>query len=310
MRRMARDRDLRWALRRLDHLPAAPALAIGAGAGAALGWLCLRPARPLDAVGMGLFVALVIAALPLAASARPVAVPLGEATWLDRLKRAPLALRIATAAAPLLLVCAWIVFAPSKTPTPLPELPPSTAEIPVPPLEGPVQTATATASDEAKQPPATTPPPPPRALAPTAQPVHVAVRQPPKDPKPVLTASADAGGPCLYGLTPEGECRSKPANEPAPPKGLPNDEVQAFVSKRIGDLKVICWKAFAGFSPKSVQMSATIVINPSGAIDSVKTSGGEKLPGLGPCVEDVIRKWTFRKAEAPTPAHFNFELSQ
>jgi hypothetical protein len=75
MRSMVRELGLRRALRKLDRIPAGLALAAGLGLGAGLGLVCLR--EP-SAAGLTGFVLLVAAAVPLAISARPVAVPAGE----------------------------------------------------------------------------------------------------------------------------------------------------------------------------------------------------------------------------------------
>jgi hypothetical protein len=81
---VAREPGLLRAFRRLDRLPAGLAVALGIGAGVGLGVACLSGA---GALRIAVYLALVAAAVPLAISARPVAVPAtkrSEATSLAR----------------------------------------------------------------------------------------------------------------------------------------------------------------------------------------------------------------------------------
>ncbi|WP_437895608.1 hypothetical protein [Sorangium sp. So ce124] len=185
---MVRDLGLRRALRKLDRIPAGPALAAGLGAGAALGFVCLR--EP-SAAGIAGFVALVAAAVPLAISARPIAVPAqgpaGEGarpTLGGRLKAAlnSGAALPALVLAGLLGVVVWRELRARSAPDiPLMPAPPETATATVhdragaptePRIPAPASSATGTAkfpisppSSSPREPKATTPQPPPRAGA-------------------------------------------------------------------------------------------------------------------------------------------------
>src|SRR5262245_10599354 len=74
-RRMARDLGVRRALRRLDHLPAGVAVAVSVALGGVIGFFCLRSVGEVSLARALVFLALVVLAVPLAISARPVAVP-------------------------------------------------------------------------------------------------------------------------------------------------------------------------------------------------------------------------------------------
>lgn len=88
-------------------------------------------------------------------------------------------------------------------------------------------------------------------------------------------------------------------------------EISAVVEANRPLVKRRCWQpaldATKGMGGSSARVSATIVIAPSGAVQSVSASGAEKdYPGLSSCIASRIKGWKFPASGGSTPVNIPF----
>ncbi|MDI3287876.1 AgmX/PglI C-terminal domain-containing protein [Polyangium sp. 15x6] len=88
-------------------------------------------------------------------------------------------------------------------------------------------------------------------------------------------------------------------------------EISAVVEANRPLVKRRCWQpaldATKGMGGSSARVSASIVIAPSGAVQSVSASGAEKdYPGLSSCIASRIKGWKFPASGGSTPVNIPF----
>ena len=76
-------------------------------------------------------------------------------------------------------------------------------------------------------------------------------------------------------------------------------------------MKRKCWQpaldARAKDGPSTARVSASLTIGPSGNVDSVSASGGERdFPGLASCIAGSIKGWKFPPSGGSTPVSVPF----
>lgn len=92
---------------------------------------------------------------------------------------------------------------------------------------------------------------------------------------------------------------------------LSQGEIQGVVSQNQALVRRKCWQpaldARAKDGPSTAKVSATITIGPSGNVDSVSASGGDKdFPGLSSCVASRIKGWKFPPSGGSTTVSVPF----
>ncbi|MDC3959358.1 AgmX/PglI C-terminal domain-containing protein [Polyangium jinanense] len=92
---------------------------------------------------------------------------------------------------------------------------------------------------------------------------------------------------------------------------LSTGEISAVVEANRPLVKRRCWQpaldATKGMGGSSARVSASIVIAPSGTVQSVSASGAEKdYPGLSSCIAGRIKGWKFPASGGSTPVNIPF----
>src|SRR5678815_1619927 len=92
---------------------------------------------------------------------------------------------------------------------------------------------------------------------------------------------------------------------------LSQGEIQGVVSQNQANIRRKCWEpALAGRAkdgPANARVSATVVIGPSGNVDSVNAGGAEKdFPGLSSCIASKIKGWKFPASGGSTTVNVPF----
>jgi hypothetical protein len=98
-----------------------------------------------------------------------------------------------------------------------------------------------------------------------------------------------------------------------PKSGQPLDSasIQKTVGRYTGSVKRSCWQpALDGRSkdaPSSARVSVSIVVSPSGSVQSATTSGDPKgYPGLSSCIASRVRGWQFDPSSGTTTVNVPF----
>ncbi|MDI1432579.1 AgmX/PglI C-terminal domain-containing protein [Polyangium sorediatum] len=114
-------------------------------------------------------------------------------------------------------------------------------------------------------------------------------------------------GPSIAGPTsgPAGGAQAAGAGQ------LSAGEISGVVEANRPMVKRRCWQpaldATKGMGGSSARVSASIVIAPSGAVQSVSASGAEKdYPGLSSCIAARIKGWKFPVSGGSTPVNIPF----
>ena len=58
----------------------------------------------------------------------------------------------------------------------------------------------------------------------------------------------------------------------------------------------------------SAKVGVTLVVAPSGAVQSVSASGGSDYPGLASCVKSRVANWSFPSSGASTTVNIPFHF--
>jgi len=92
---------------------------------------------------------------------------------------------------------------------------------------------------------------------------------------------------------------------------LDSASIQKTVGKYTGSVKRSCWQpaldARQKDAPTSARVNVTIVVGPSGSVQSVKTSGDPKgYPGLSSCIASRVRGWQFPPSSGTTTVNVPF----
>jgi hypothetical protein len=87
-------------------------------------------------------------------------------------------------------------------------------------------------------------------------------------------------------------------------------EINGVVAQNQPLIRRKCWQpaidARSGGGP-SARVSATIMIGPSGAVESASAGGAEKdYPGLSSCIAGRLRAWKFPPSGGRTPVSIPF----
>jgi hypothetical protein len=88
-------------------------------------------------------------------------------------------------------------------------------------------------------------------------------------------------------------------------QGLSPEQLQATVGQYRGSLTRSCRPLVTQGSAK---VSATVTVGPSGAVQSVATSGGSEVPGLASCVQSRIRNWRFPTSGGTSTFNVSFNF--
>src|SRR5690606_34025377 len=88
-------------------------------------------------------------------------------------------------------------------------------------------------------------------------------------------------------------------------QGLSPEQLQATVGQYRGSLTRSCRPLVTQGSAK---VSATVTVGPSGAVQSVSTSGGSEVPGLASCVQSRIRNWRFPTSGGTSTFNVSFNF--
>lgn len=88
-------------------------------------------------------------------------------------------------------------------------------------------------------------------------------------------------------------------------------EISGVVEAQKARVKRKCWQpaldARAKGGPSTARVSAMLTIGPSGNVDSVSASGGERdFPGLASCIASSVKGWKFPRSGGSTPANVPF----
>jgi TonB family protein len=81
--------------------------------------------------------------------------------------------------------------------------------------------------------------------------------------------------------------------------------IQRTVRKYSPAVRQGCWQpalnARASSTPASAKVTAAITVDASGRVQSVKAGGAPSgYPGLGHCIEQAVRGWTFPRSRGET----------
>jgi hypothetical protein len=92
---------------------------------------------------------------------------------------------------------------------------------------------------------------------------------------------------------------------------LDSASIQKTVGRYTGSVKRSCWQpALDGRSkdaPSSARVSVSIVVSPSGSVQSATTSGDPKgYPGLASCIASRVRGWQFPASSGTTTVNVPF----
>lgn len=92
---------------------------------------------------------------------------------------------------------------------------------------------------------------------------------------------------------------------------LDSASIQKTVGRYTGSVKRSCWQpALDGRSkdaPSSARVSVSIVVSPSGSVQSATTSGDPKgYPGLSSCIASRVRGWQFPASSGTTTVNVPF----
>jgi hypothetical protein len=202
-------------------------------------------------------------------------------------------------------VAAWVLFSkpqqiivvqsPAPTPTPVVSVAPSSAA-PAPSAEPTAQvevgelTTDSTASAAPKPGPLASAAPRPKATATGA------------------AAPIDTSG--FFSTVP-----GPNATAPPPSQGgsgqLSAGEIQGVVAQNQPLVRRKCWQpaldARSTTGPTNARVTASIVIGPSGNVESASASGGEKdFPSLASCIASRVKGWKFPPSGGSTPANIPF----
>jgi hypothetical protein len=101
--------------------------------------------------------------------------------------------------------------------------------------------------------------------------------------------------------------------EPPPSGGgqLSQGEIQGVVSQNQPLVKRKCWQpaleARPPNGPSNARVNGSLVIGPSGAVESASANGAEKdFPGLAPCIAARMKNWKFPASGGSTPVNVPF----
>jgi len=92
---------------------------------------------------------------------------------------------------------------------------------------------------------------------------------------------------------------------------LDSSAIQQTVGKYTGSVKRSCWQpaldARAKDAPTSARVNVSIVVAPSGSVQSVSTSGDPKgYPGLASCIASRVKGWQFPASSGSTTVNVPF----
>jgi hypothetical protein len=90
---------------------------------------------------------------------------------------------------------------------------------------------------------------------------------------------------------------------------LSEGEINGVVAQNRPLIKRKCWDPAVSSKSGSgsARVSASIVIGPSGSVQSVSASGSEKdFPGLSGCIASKIKGWKFPASNGTTPVNIPF----
>jgi predicted Zn finger-like uncharacterized protein len=92
---------------------------------------------------------------------------------------------------------------------------------------------------------------------------------------------------------------------------LDSGSIQKTVGKYTGSVRRSCWQpaldARAKDAPTGARVNVTIVVAPSGSVQSVSTSGDPKgYPGLSSCIASRVRAWQFPASSGTTTVNVPF----
>jgi hypothetical protein len=155
-------------------------------------------------------------------------------------------------------------------------------------------------------------------------PAAVQVRSNPGGPWPVRSADPRApaapldtsgfGSPSTAsGTTPVG-----PSTSTAPPSGLgqlTQGEISGVVESNRAGIRKRCWQPALDARPKggpsNARVSASLVIGPSGSVESVSAGGAEStFPGLSSCIAGRIKSWKFPPSSGSSPVNVPFFFAE
>lgn len=96
------------------------------------------------------------------------------------------------------------------------------------------------------------------------------------------------------------------------PQQLDQSDIERVVSSQRAFVKRRCWEpALTGrdpSAPRSASVVVSLVIAPSGRVQSASASGGDGYPGLASCVQSSVRGWTFPPSGGESQASIPFKF--
>jgi hypothetical protein len=91
-------------------------------------------------------------------------------------------------------------------------------------------------------------------------------------------------------------------------QGLTQDQVQSVVNRNRHAVSTKCMSFVSGKGGGSAKVGVTLVVGPSGAVQSVSASGGGEYPGLASCVKSRVANWSFPSSGASTTVNIPFHF--
>jgi hypothetical protein len=134
----------------------------------------------------------------------------------------------------------------------------------------------------------------------------------PQPEKPVASAGATSFDRSGFGGTGVPGPTSGPGAHQGSGLGqLSQGEIAGVVEASRPGVRRHCWQpaldARAPGAASTARVSASVVISPSGAVQSATASGSEKdYPGLASCIASRIRSWKFPPSSGTTPVNIPF----
>jgi hypothetical protein len=146
------------------------------------------------------------------------------------------------------------------------------------------------------------------AVTSTRPPLHVG------GPMPRASASTSTPAPAIDTGSFVTNVPPPAATAPPPPSGggqLSQGEIQGVVAQNTALMKRKCWQpaleARPPDGPSNARVMGSIVVGPSGAVESASANGAEKdFPGLSSCIASRMKNWKFPPSGGSTPVNVPF----
>ncbi|MBI4957393.1 MAG: hypothetical protein HY908_35620, partial [Myxococcales bacterium] len=132
---------------------------------------------------------------------------------------------------------------------------------------------------------------------------------------PAQSASGGAVAPPIdtsgFSSGPGSSDPAGPGPGPGLSDGLTQAQITPVVSRNRPIIKSSCWEPVLegyGGNASAANVTVSLVVGPSGAVESASASGGSEFPSLASCIASRVRAWRFPPSGAATPVQVPFHF--